>query len=85
MFDSGGIVSNSSNHPADNIPSDLQDLIGLGSTTTISAGSTISVSSAGSAATVIPCGINGSVQINVDHLRGDDETAKALIEFLVTR
>ncbi|XP_033646304.1 protein furry homolog-like isoform X1 [Asterias rubens] len=81
----GGIVSNSSNHPADNIPSDLQDLIGLGSTTTISAGSTISVSSAGSAATVIPCGINGSVQINVDHLRGDDETAKALIEFLVTR
>ncbi|XP_038055333.1 protein furry homolog-like isoform X2 [Patiria miniata] len=81
----GGIVSNTSTHPADNIPSDLQELIGLGSTTTISAGSTISVSSAGSAATVIPCGVSGAVQINVDHLRGDDETAKALMEFLVTR
>ena len=82
MFLSGGIP-NTSTHPAD-VSSDSTDMSMMGSSATLGS-STISVSSSGSTATVIPAGLSGMVQINVEHLTQEDEAAKALIEFLVTR
>ena len=84
LFFTGG-SPNTSTHPADvSTSSDLSDMSVMGSSATLGS-STISVSSSGSTTTVIASGLSGMVQINVENLTQEDEAAKALIEFLVTR
>ncbi|XP_041471022.1 protein furry homolog isoform X2 [Lytechinus variegatus] len=80
----GGPTSHNG-HTPDTISYESDNSALMGSTTTISGASTVSVSSMSSTSTVIPFGMSAVTHISVDHLRTSEEAAKALIEFLVTR
>ncbi|XP_063955306.1 protein furry homolog [Lytechinus pictus] len=80
----GGPTSHNG-HTPDTISYESDNTGLMGSTTTISGASTVSVSSMSSTSTVIPFGMSAVTHISVDHLRTSEEAAKALIEFLVTR
>ncbi|XP_033097375.1 protein furry homolog [Anneissia japonica] len=81
-YDFTGSVSPTSTHPAEAFMTDVVEGSMMGSTTTLGGQST---SSTGSSGTVIAASPLRTIHKNVDYLRGVDESAKALIEFLVTR
>ena len=84
-FDCLGGPTSHNGHTPDTISYESDNTALMGSTTTISGASTVSVSSMSSTSTVIPFGMSAVTHISVDHLRTSEEAAKALIEFLVTR